>query len=208
MKERAMNKRCLTLLLVLSVLIVACSKQEVLSPLEYVNWIDNPENKLTKQKEIGDFTFHLTHQPHAYMAFRKLRTQQATEQEVLTTCQDYGEMEYYALKLESMVQAEPIHLASPDMDYEAKVRYFSSDFQNDIQMINGDDTLNCSLFHYERYYGLTPYDIATFAFDNVDKTKARQIIVRDELFSTGPLKFYFKKSEFKKIPQIRYSEEQ
>ena len=71
------------------------------------------------------------------------------------------------------------------------MRYLSMGIQNDISLINGKDTLPCSIFHFENNGGITPYIRFEIGFD-LTKTQDQQestVLINDRLYNHCMINF-------------------
>ncbi len=173
---------------------------------EFVSWCSNPANQLNKSKDISELKYSLIYMPMETMAFLELRNQQYDYSKFQKTCGNYSEMTYFNLRIElTSGNGELIkyNLKTP-AQYEERVRYTSFGMQNDIYLVQGNDTLRPGLYQSERIFEVAPYMIASFGFDNkkFDNKKEITIVLNDQLFEKGFIKFNYKNGQLIDMPTI------
>ena len=75
--------------------------------------------------------------------------------------------------------------------------------QNDLFLVRDQDTIPCSLYHFERTYNIAPYCTLLLGFDKkFKKFSSYQILYVDRLFSNKIITFNFLKESFERIPKL------
>jgi hypothetical protein len=89
--------------------------------------------------------------------------------------------------------------------YSDRVNYFAFGMQNDIALVDGNDTLHCDLYHYERAYDVAPSAtmLLGFAKKNGSDRKDKTLIFYDRTFNKGMLKFKFAASTLYNKPKLK-----
>lgn len=178
-----------------------------LEPGEYVQWIQDPENGLKKEKTIDDMIFTLQYKPHEYIVCMEEREPQLQDSLVKRKVGELSDMQYYDFKI-TLKKGEgellKFKLNSPE-EYNERINYFAFNMQKDIQLVEGNDTLPCSLFHFERAYDVTPSSVFMLGFplskNNPEDDKT--LIVYDKTFNKGFIKFTFSNKELKNLPKLK-----
>ncbi|MCD6068931.1 MAG: hypothetical protein K0S33_3757 [Bacteroidetes bacterium] len=174
------------------------------SPAELVEWVEDPGNHMRQEKKIGEVVYTLQYKPAAYMVCKEYGTDLNVDSANagIASLQD---MQYYNLRIKiEGFNDEFLKFNIPSTaSYEERVSYFSFDMQRDLKLVEGNDTIPCALFHYERSYNLTPYGNFTIAFPATDKgTKKRTFIYKDRYLGTGAVKFLFTPSDLNHVPTL------
>lgn len=184
--------------------------QMELDPVQYVNWINDQEiNSLTKKKEIGEVNFQMKYLPAEFMISNELRKKDVTQQELDSLLPDYEGMEYFELRISiDDFNDETAKYGVYDMtEYQQRIVYMSFAMQDDLSVaINGDKEVPCKLFHFERTYGVAPYATFLFGFSKQDMgegVEERTVILNDNLFNKGLVKFHWHTAEIKNVPKIQ-----
>jgi hypothetical protein len=114
-------------------------------------------------------------------------------------------MQYYNLRIELKDGTGELlkHGATSAADYKGRVNYFAFAMQNDIKLVEGDDTVPCLLFHYERAYDVAPYGTFLLAFPLPKNSKTdRTLIFTDHGFNKGIIKFFYRGADINNQPQL------
>lgn len=93
-------------------------------------------------------------------------------------------------------------------DYKGRVEYYAFKFEKDIIMVTGNDTIPCSIFHFERTFDVAPYSsfLLGFKIPVKDKRKDRTIIIDDQIFNKGTVKFLFSEKRISTLPKLEVEE--
>lgn len=178
-----------------------------LEPGEYVQWVQNPENGLRKEKTIDDLVFRAQYKPHEYIVCMEEREPQLQDTLVKRKIAELSDMQYYDLKIElKKGEGELLkYKLSSAEEYDKRVNYFAFNMQNDIQLIEGNDTLPCSLFHFERAYDVTPSSIFILGFpiSKNNPAESKTLVIYDKTFGKGLIKFMFSNKELKNLPKLK-----
>jgi hypothetical protein len=178
-----------------------------LEPGEYVRWMQGPENGLKKEKIIDDMIFTVQYKPVEYIICVEERQAQLKGSLVKQRASELSDMQYYDLKITvKNGEGELLkHNLASAGQYNQRANYFAFNMQNDIQLIEGNDTLPCSLFHFERAYDITPSAVFLLGFpvtvhsSEQDKT----FIIFDRIFNKGLIKFTYSINKIKNLPRLK-----
>lgn len=179
---------------------------EKLSVNEFVSWCADKDNRLVKEKAIADLRFKLAYLPPEAMAFIELKNEDYDFNTFQKACEGYSEMTYFNLRIEAPEGTGELlkyKLQSP-AQYDARIHYMSFVMQNDLCLVQGNDTLLPGLFHFERIFETAPYASVIFSFDNkkFNKNEEFTIIYNDRLFEKGYVKFNYKNKQLINVPNI------
>jgi hypothetical protein len=186
------------------------SSPESLQSIEYVSWIENPENGLKQEKVIGDLSFTLQYKPLEFIALKALGPSAANAKGVQEARKEYEGMQYYTLTINNKSGINDLlkYEVSDMQEYQQRVSYFSFDMQRDLLLVEGEDSLKCRLFHYERVYGLAPYATFLLGFDLPAKKSGevcdKVLVYRERVFETGMLKFRIKAENLNNVPELKF----
>ena len=84
-----------------------------------------------------------------------------------------------------------------------RINYYLNGIQNDIKVLNGEDTLAVENLVYERLYNVSPAQLILFGFDVKNIAKPIKIIIDDRAIGTGKMQFEFNEKTLQSIPQIK-----
>ncbi len=182
-------------------------KQASLEPKDYVKWLTDAGNGLIETKEIGAYKFSLFYKPAAYQALMECEDYNFQADSVNKTIKQLEGMDYYTFRIESKVTNELANAGTASQDqYSAKLQYFAGEMQNDISLVDGKDTLPCSLFHYERNFGVSAHNNFILVFETGPQNKAannKTLVFNDRVLGIGPLNLSIKGKNIDHIPQLK-----
>ena len=199
---------------VLSNVFSSAQPQELL-PVPYIQWIENPENGLTSSNTIENYTYTAFYKPLNYVVLKDLDSISVNADNFKKQIADYNGLQYYTLTIERE-DGGTEELLRYDLitteDYFARIEYYSFKVQNDVVLLEGEDTLVCRMSHFERAYGLQSKAKIILGFDkrkedvskiaeqtNLDKT----LVFYDRIFGAGIVKLRIDKSVLNSIPKLK-----
>jgi hypothetical protein len=180
-----------------------------LSVREYIQWIDEEENQLTVEKKIDNYYFQLFYKPHEFIVLKDLNEKQADNTQLAEKLKSLAGTQYFSLRVENLMPGAKDLLngiAVTELDYQQKLEYCNSYLSADIKLIDGNDTLPCVLYHFERNYGVAPFNVINLAFENknihADKPNDKCLVYDDKLFGTGPVLLTIKAETLANLPTL------
>jgi hypothetical protein len=180
--------------------------QTKLLPEEYVGWVEAKENGLKKEKTIEDIKFTAQYKPYQYVICEEARTNALPDTTFKKKTGELNGMQYYNLRIEvkdGNGELLKYGVASAS-EYKQRVNYFSFGMQNDIKLVEGNDTLPCLLYHYERAYDVVPYGTFLLAFPlSKNSNSDRTLIFFDRGFNKGIIKFFYRGVDINNQPQLQ-----
>ena len=186
-----------------------------LGATEYMNWIENVDNGIKVEKKMGEFTFTAMYKPLEYLALIELKKDNISKKELEKYNAEYSDLQYFTFRISAENQKEELLKVGlkSENDYYSRIEYFSFKMQNDLKLIDGKDTLDCALFHFERVYGLAPYATFVIGFPltkeegtntstkkNVFKNKT--ILYDEKVFQLGKIYMTIKEDNLNRIPEL------
>src|ERR1700751_4964497 len=149
---------------------------EVLFPMAYVSWMQDEKHGLSKKKEIEDITFSIQYKPVNYIICLENKQEQLADSLVKRRANELEGARYFDLSIgltEGEGEILKYHLTSVP-EYDSRIKYFAFDMQKDIKLVEGNDTLDCMMFHFERAYDVSPYSKFLLAFPISGKNKSSE----------------------------------
>lgn len=175
-----------------------------LSPKEFLLWYENPENKMITEKTIGDFSYSCFYKEAGYLAIKEW-SNDSLKNDIKEKIKEYEGMQYFSYKIQSLSSQDEllkIGISSED-EYYSRIEYLSFKMQKDFKLIDGTDTLDCKLFHFERNYGLAPNASFTLAFEKGKRNNnSKSLIYEDKVFGNGTIYLTIKENDLNNIPKI------
>lgn len=184
--------------------IIVAENDVELKQIEYCNWVRTPENELLKNKSIEDITFSSLYKPTDYIACIE-NEEGLSEAKLSEVKKELGDLIYFDLRI-SLKDADYDllkHKLTSSDEYGKRLNYLSFEMQKDISLINGNDTVPCALYHFERAYDLVNYVNISVAFDAPLYNSEKTILINDRLFNKGMVKINYLPTVFKNIPKLK-----
>ena len=182
------------------------TKNVTLSPNEMKEFVVNMDNGLLKSKVIGEVTYSVKYKPVDYIISQELKGSSIDMNSYKQKYSELSGMQYFDLRVEIDKQnGELLKYGLNTVDeYERRVKYLAFDINTDIQLIDGEDTLQCVMNHFERVYDIVPYATILLGFKDNGKSqlKEKTIVFHDKLFGKGIIKFTFLPSDLQNIPHL------
>jgi len=196
-------KTLLTLILLLIPLFYGCHQRK-LGGNEFIKYIENEKHGLNKIKQIEDLLFQMQYCPTEYMLLKEYKTDILSDQVVKERLKNNENMLFYKLRISAKGSNDVINYKlTQGEDYYARIQYLSYGFEENIALVNDQDTIFPALFHFERTYGVVPYIDFMMAFESPLKSKAVQVLLDDKVFNTGILKFTYSIDDIDNIPELK-----
>lgn len=181
--------------------------------LDYVKWVEDPENGLVKTKKLEKYRYSLLYKPTDYMIAKDLASFKISKVQYDSLQELYKGFEYYTFSIEdTSFQDELIKSGLTSRgEYDQRLMYYSFEMQKDIQLISGTDTIPCSMLHYERTFNISPKANFMIGFPVVTKTNkpeeivSKTLVYEDKVFKTGIVKLRIEDEALKEIPAIKIS---
>lgn len=193
--------------IIFSVVISACNSTPTqLNIPEYIKWVENPGNSLKKEKTIGDFSYKVFYKPADFIALREaVNTGKQEDKEAIQKrsdeIQNFYQFNFDIVSADGKTSVLKHNITS-EAEYGARINYFVSHAQQDFKLVQGNDTLPCISYHFERTYGITPKNTILLGFAKPNTLDDIQLIFTNRLFNTGDIKFQFSKNTLTKIPRL------
>lgn len=181
--------------------------KESLATADYIAWVENPENGCFVTKEISGLVFSLQYKPLEYEVMLQEKSQLGLAEMKLET-DSLSDMQYYTFRIGSADGSDVgRYNVQNDNEYYARLEYFALQMQNDLVLIDGQDTLPCRMFHFERTYGIDPRATFVLAFDaNGHTPESKTLLYSDRAFETGPVLLTIESSDLAQIPELHLAE--
>jgi hypothetical protein len=184
----------------------AISKQQ-LSAEEFAGWCASENNPQRHVQKIGDKSFEVKFLPPELLAIREAGAG-ATPGMIKAAEEHYTELVYFNLRIKG--EGTNGELLKQELknagEYQKRITYCSFGIQQDISLVTDNgDSIACAICQFERAFDVAPVTDFMFAFDRktVERSKSLTIILNDNLFHNGLLKFSFRKEELECTPELK-----
>lgn len=197
-----MKQGLVSICLIILVCATAC-KEKSLERGAYISFVTDPESGLIKKQEFGDISIEVFYQPLEFVYLKERKDKPISIRDFTVWKKNRTEYEYYVVRLVNHKVKEIAEYKSSGFnEYASKLDYLVAGFQDDINMVSGKDTMPCSLFHYERSYGLSGNNNFNVIFKKDTVATEQTMMIDLSVFDLGRVKFTFNKNELKDIPKL------
>lgn len=198
-----MNKKSYIILSLL-VMLIGCTKELSLTPLDYVKWVEEKENGLHHTLTIKNVQYTAQYKPIDYVIANEIRKEVIDQSEYNKKREELDGFDYFTFKVSldgkhSVLEASK---ANPEQ-YDQLVQYFAFSMQHDFKLVTSTDTISCGLYHFERAYGMVPFDSFVLGFKkDENQILQKTLIYNDKILGTGPVKIQFDRNTLSNLPTI------
>lgn len=191
-------------------LILSACQQDQVSYADFVSKVNNLESGLKKEQTFGGLVIEVFYQTPEMVAINEA----TSEEEYRDIIKEKNQFHHFKLRFrtnESGVEFLKYNI-SRTSDHNFRLQYLISEISKDIYLISGNDTLPCSLHHFERTYKLTNYGDVTLLFERkslhdhkTDVSNDIRFIYDDKMYGIGQLSFVFRSEDINDAPKLSFS---
>lgn len=193
------------LIFVIFTLLFLQSCDRDLSPLDYVAYIENPENGLVKEYVNSSNKLTCCYTPSEYVILKQTRPENLEKEDFLSEVNEINNMYHFTLKFEKNDQTNFLKdNYTTSEQFQLKSTYLSFDMRHDLVLVEGKDTLPCVLNHHERTYSNTPFEKVHISFPKLSENQDLVLIFDDRVFGFYKVKFHFSNEDLHKTPEIKF----
>ena len=178
-----------------------------LFPEELTEWVNDNSNGLKIEKEIDEYRFSTFYKPLDYIVATDLNKKEITKDELIAKKGEIEDLQYFTFRIGLKTNEGDLlkHNLREANEYYARVEHFSFAMQNDIVLFEGQDTLKCVLYHFERTYGTAPFLNFNLAFEKTQNKEDKTLIINDQVLGIGRVKLTIPKENILRIPKLKTS---
>jgi hypothetical protein len=179
----------------------------VISSDDMLSYTIQPENGLLKTKKINEYTYSVKYKSIPYIIAQESGGKTISRADYKNKISELEGLQYFDLRLQ--VENTNNEILKYDLgseeQYDERINYLAFKMQNDIQLIDGKDTLECLLYHMERAYDIVPYSTILCAFKKIAKPVEgdKIFVLHDNLFNNGTIKLTFLNSDIQNAPELK-----
>ena len=188
--------------LVLVLFATACS-ENTLTPEKYIAYVDNKDNGFIVERSIDHIRFQAQYRPADYLASMDLLRNPALS--YVDVLKEIDSLQFFCFRIGNEGNSGDVlkHDITTGAEYIKRLEYLAFAARNDFMLLSGNDSLSCSLYHFERSHNLAPYHTIMMAFPAIKRDdQARTLSYNDQLFGSGRVNFYFAPETVNKIPKL------
>lgn len=190
---------------------MGCAPTE-LSPQAYLRWLNEPDGVVMREKEQGDFTFRLQYLPSEAMALNEYGIEAVGNADWTDILAAYDSAWYFQFRMVSKADDVSVVSYKTEKGQEVeRIAHFSFGLQKELKLLHGTDTLDCSLFHFERNYQLAPYASFLLAFEkdpigSKDRNQPYELtfLYSDTQLGVGQVLIPLGRDMFIHLPKLQY----
>lgn len=181
---------------------------EVSSTSDAKAFVDAESEKKSYETKIKDVNLKLKYISGEQMALRDLGdVSKATQAAFDSILKGYDSLLFFNLEVSIDGFNEELLHYKPDVmnagDFDKRVAYYAFDMQKDICIVMaGKDTIPCTMYHYERNYGVSPKNNFMLGF-NASQLKDAVLVYDNQYLTTGPVKFALNEQDLFTHSQIK-----
>ena len=183
----------------------ACSPSE-LEPIEYVNWMEDPENEVCQIYSQNELSLECQYMTPEYSALSHSDPNNIDVQWIESQSNQLSDIQQFRLRFKRDGQSNFLRDDyTTNLEYNSKTLYLGYEIQHDLMLIQNDDTLPCIMNHHERTYGNTPYETLLVAFEGstVSGDTEMDLILNDRVLGFGRVKFHYDQSLLVSLPELK-----
>lgn len=171
-------------------------------PEKLIDYVNDTDNGYIKIKTIDEIKYYSVLKPVEYLLAQK----KVKENNANLKSSEFEDLQYFDLRIE--IDGFNSEFIKYDLDspasYEERVKYCAFEMQNDIKLIDGKDTLDCVLYHFERAFDVVPYGHFILGFETTKKKsiETKTLCFDDKLFNKGMIKFTYSPQTIAKQPVL------
>jgi hypothetical protein len=181
-------------------------KKASLFPVDYIRYVERPSNGLRIEKSMANVKYWAQYKSNEYILLKESRIASGNSKDFTEGIKVLSGFIYFTFNIGSSDGKRPlIELKDNKSEYFQRLAYCNSGLQNDFLLVDGEDTLPCAMYQFERNYGLAPSNnfILGFKQKNSSTVKDKTLLYFDHLFNFGLLKFSLKASDINQIPELK-----
>ncbi len=175
---------------------------------EYVRYIKDEQNGLSKQISVGDWVYMFQYKPVEYILLLENNEEASAEENGRRKMLNGAVWFNISFRrVDNDISPLRFGISSPE-EYEQRLMYFLNNAQKQITLIYGKgDTLSQIGYLFENNFNLTPHETMVVGFDlpgdQQYPTEDMQLCFNDRTFNNGILKVLYKKADVKRIPELK-----
>lgn len=185
-------------------------KPRSLAPAAYVRWVEGRQSGLTVSQTEGTLDFRLLYRPSDYILLKENMPDKKnlTKKAWKAKKEKMEGVEYYTFSIALNDGRKDLlkSLTHGAEEYEKLLLYFAGQMQQDLRVAAGKDTVKCSLYHFERTYGITSDARFVLGFESPaspeGRKEGRALLFDAWIFGKGIIKLQLKKEDIHTIPRL------
>jgi|GEM_PF-4711984 len=200
-----------TYLLLIAIVLNSCNEKRNIT--EIAQYINSPENGLTKVKELGPLTYTARYETPEIMTYKELgrNGDQSPEfKKLLKERKDYFQIVLRVASSEEDNNVSLFKKISKDKKQQFELNnYFQNFAQVDFEFLIDGESYAPTVYQFMSANGATPYEEIVLGFDKslyeIDQIVSKiQLVYNDEIFKHGPIYFTYNNKDIQNIPYLNF----
>lgn len=202
--------------LIATVFLFACAKKStevavVTAPnnstptSDVIDYVRSTKNGLCQRQSKEEVIYGVLYKPSEYIISVEHKNDPISKGVIKKERQQLKDMQYidFTIAVKNYQKEVLSYNANSEEEYNKRLTYCSFEMQKDFSLVDGADTLACTLFHHERAGNITPFLKFVLAFPKTNNTKSDKILLfNDKLFNKGLIEFSFKSKDISQTPKL------
>ena len=195
-----MIKKIFSFIPVLAPILLFSACNKTFNSEELKVFVLDQENGFLKTELVANTEYSVLYSHPQFEALKRIKDDQKASEELITELiQESSEQLIFYIRLRDINNKNLLKKDIVDNKvYDERLMYLLGDIKDDFSLLNGTDTISCSIHHFERGYGVNPSLNITLAFNKPSKLTDFTFIYNDQLFGAGKLKFQYFSEEINK----------
>ncbi|HTA81450.1 MAG TPA: hypothetical protein VK783_00820 [Bacteroidia bacterium] len=180
------------------------------TPSEYVKYVEKTENGLHIEKQFNGVGYTLQYEPVAYCVMLEERSFNIPEDVFKKEYDRFKGLEHYVLRINKTDMDSLINKLGDTSKYKKGItEYFDFRIQKDIKLIEGLDTIPCSICQADANSGISEYYTFSLGFSekNAELASAQEadrvIEYENKILHTGKISLVVTGKNIKNIPGLK-----
>lgn len=182
---------------------VSCKKE--LDSINYISYFNNPDNGLKELFGCNGWSGEANLKTPEYCALQELAFAQHKSDSVYQSfLSKYNHSIYFTLKLTGLNNADSMpDQATNTISSAVTSEYLNFNMQQDLKLVNGADTLDCTLYHNEPYNSQLTMNTILLGFATVIKKQNLSLIYVGNIENLKCLSITFEEKHLTEIPYLK-----
>jgi len=200
-------RNIITYIFFLAMMVLASCNRSV-SPSEYVKYVENPNNGLKIKQEINGVGYTLQYQPIDYCVMQEERSFSIPSETFKAEYDRFKGLEHYTFRIEKGAMDSLVNKLGDTSKYKKGItEYFDFWIQKDIKLVEGIDTIPCSICQADANTGMASSYAFTLGFSNKNTQEESQadrvLIFENKFLHTDKVMLCVKGKDIKNIPVLK-----
>jgi len=147
-----------TIICIISLLVFLTSCKNELSPKDFIQFVNNPENGLVKTWEQGGVLLSCQFTPATYIVLKQHQPEDIATTDITSEVKTSEEMTQFKIKFSKKNSSNFLKTnQTTEEEFNLKTMYLSYDIRQDFKIVVDKDTSYCAMHHMKQFYFLSQF---------------------------------------------------